>query len=233
MLIAFTKIQILALNNVNLTINKGEKIAIVGKSGAGKSTILRNLLGIDKLTSGDILFDGISIKDINLRSLRKRCGSVFQYSSIIPGTIKENIVDNIENSNDEDVMDIIKKVALDELINDLPLGINTEINESSNSSGLSRGQIQRILLAKALYKKPDILLLDEATSALDNISQAKVFKTIYDMDITIIMVAHRLSTIKFCDKIIVIEKGEIIESGTYDELMNKKGEFYDLASKQE
>jgi len=220
------------LRGVSLNVRAGEKIAIVGESGCGKSTLLKILMDMEAPDSGAVYFDDKDITLLNQKSLRQRIGSVFQFSKLFPGTIFSNVTFGAtEEVSEEEVWDALDKACIGDYIRTLPLGINTEISES-NSCGFSGGQRQRILIARALIGKPGVLILDEATSALDNMTQKKVLEAVNDLSCTVIMVAHRLSTVENCDKIIMLENGVIAEEGTYSELMERGGKFAKLVEKQ-
>ena len=219
------------LNNISLHIHAGEKVAIVGESGCGKSTLLRMILGVLKPDSGSVTVDGMLLDTVNLRSMRRNIGSVTQASRIMPGTIYSNIAFGSRKVSLEDAKIAAEKAALSETIAHLPLGYETEISDS-NSGGFSGGQRQRVLLARCFASRPGLMILDEATSALDNITQSKVLESVYAEKCTVIMVAHRLSTVKNCDKIIVLSNGSISEEGTFEELMEAHGEFYELMRRQ-
>lgn len=220
------------LRGISLDIQKGEKLAIVGESGCGKSTLLKILLGLEKPDSGTVYFDGKAAPSLNQKSLRRCIGSVFQFSRLFPGTIADNIMFGNEAFADDDkIWKAAEAAAIADYIRTLPLMMNTEISES-NSSGFSGGQRQRILLARAFFNRPTVLILDEATSALDNVTQKTVLENIQKMDATVIMVAHRLSTVEDFDRIIMLEKGSIVEEGTYSDLMEKDGHFAQLVRKQ-
>jgi ABC-type bacteriocin/lantibiotic exporter with double-glycine peptidase domain len=224
--------QIGCLRGVSLHIKAGEKVAIVGESGCGKSTLLKIIMGMESPDSGIVYYDNKNIADLNLRSLRQKIGSVFQFSKLFPGTIYENLIfGTSEVISEERAWESLDKACMADYIRTLPLGLNTEISQSS-SSGFSGGQRQRILIARALVRHPRVLILDEATSALDNITQKQVLDNIMELNCTILMVAHRLSTVINFDRIIMLKNGEIAESGTYDELMEKKGLFAQLVEKQ-
>ena len=220
------------LRGVSLNVRAGEKIAIVGESGCGKSTLLKILMGMETPDSGAVYFDDKDITLLNQKSLRQRIGSVFQFSKLFPGTIFSNVTFGAtEEVSEEEVWSALDKACIGDYIRTLPLGINTEISES-NSCGFSGGQRQRILIARALIGKPGVLILDEAPSALDNMTQKKVLEAVNGLSCTVIMVAHRLSTVENCDKIIMLENGVIAEEGTYSELMERGGKFAKLVEKQ-
>ena len=224
--------QVPCLNSVSLNIRPGEKVALVGESGCGKSTLLKILMGMEKADSGIVYYDDKDISNLNMRSLRQKIGSVFQFSKLFPGTIYDNVTFGcFEEVNEEIVWDGLRKACIAEYVANLPLGLNTEISQS-NSSGFSGGQRQQLLLARALIRKPKVLILDEATSALDNITQKEVLESILKLNSTVVMVAHRISTVIHFDRIIMLKNGRIAESGTYDKLMAGKGLFAELVSKQ-
>ncbi|VEG89938.1 ATP-binding cassette domain-containing protein [Legionella spiritensis] len=210
----------------NLTIKPHSFVAIVGPSGAGKSTLLRLLLGLETITSGSIKFNGIDLQKIDGNYLRKHVGAVLQSSRILPGTIFENIAGRNMQMSREQAWDIIKKIGLEQVIHDLPMGIDTFINDGIQT--LSGGEMQRIILARAVSSSPHLLLLDEATSALDNKIQYEVQQFLQNLAVTRIVVAHRLSTIRHADIIHVIEKGRCVESGNYQELLRAKGIFFNM-----
>lgn len=219
------------LNNFSLKINKGEKVAIVGESGCGKSTLLKILMGFETVYSGNVYYDGKPIDSLNKCSLRKKIGSVFQFSRVMPGTIFSNIAFNTTKFSETDVWEATKKAHIFEYIKTLDMGLDTEITQS-NVGGFSGGQKQCILLSRAFIGNPSILFLDEATSALDNVTQQKVLDSIYKLKSTVVMVAHRLSTVKDFDRIIVIKNGNIVEQGTYEKLIKNNGYFSELVRRQ-
>ena len=188
------------------------------------------IIGFLKATSGCISLDGKPIDEINLSDYRKFISVVPQTSILFPGTIKENIVYGLKSYTQEELDRAIEMANINEFIKDLPNGLDTKIGEHGDK--LSGGQKQRISIARAIIRNPQIIILDEATSALDNISEYQVQKAISSLikDRTTFIVAHRLSTIRDADRIVVMDKGEIIETGTYNELMDKKGRFYELKS---
>lgn len=220
-----------AINDMSLRIRAGEKVALVGESGCGKSTLLKLILGAEKPVSGAVFLDGRDLSSLDIRSYRRHVGSVFQFSKLIPGTVRSNIGFTPRAVTEEEAWDAAEKACIADDLRALPLGLDTEISES-NSCGFSGGQRQRILIARAFATKPAIMVLDEATSALDNITQKKVLDAVYQEKCTVLMVAHRLSTVMGCDRILVMDGGRIVEEGTYDELMEKNGRFARLVRKQ-
>lgn len=218
------------LNGIDLEIKPGEYVGIVGESGCGKSTLLKLLLGFETPSQGSISYDNMDLKTLDKRALRKNLGVVLQNGRLIAGNIMENITITAPNATVKDVNEVIKKVGLEEDIKRMPMGIHTVLGE--NAGTISGGQQQRILIARAIIGEPSILIFDEATSALDNHTQAEVCKNLEKMNITRITVAHRLSTIRNCDRILVMNKGVIAEQGDYDSLMAKHGLFYELAARQ-
>lgn len=216
------------LDNFSLHIKKGETVAFVGGSGAGKTTILNLLIGFLKPTGGKILLDGADMEKIDLRSYREHISVVPQNTILFTGTIRENICYGMNKISDEALNQSIEAANLADVIGKMPDGVQTMINE--HGSNLSGGQRQRISIARALIRNPEIIILDEATSALDPISEGKIQKSLETLikGRTTLIVAHRLSTIKNADKIVVVSKGRAVETGTYEELMEKKGEFYKL-----
>ena len=220
------------LRGVSLDVRPKEKIAFVGESGCGKSTLMKIILGMEKADSGTVYFDGKSIDQLNQKSLRQRIGSVFQFSKLFPGTIFANVsFGSSHEVSEEDVWEALDQACIGDYVRGLPLQLNTEITES-NSCGFSGGQRQRLLIARALVGKPKVLIFDEATSALDNVTQKKVLDAVYALPTTVIMVAHRLSTVMECDRIYMLEDGLIAEEGTFDELMERDGKFAELVRKQ-
>lgn len=216
------------VKNFTLHVKPGECIAVVGGSGAGKSTLMNMIIGFLLPTSGDILIDGNSMRDINLDVYRHSISVVPQNSILFSGSIKENITYGMDNYSDEELAEVVKEADLEELIKSFPEGIDTNVGE--HGGRLSGGQKQRVTIARALIRNPKILILDEATSALDNISEYHVQKAISGLikGRTTFIVAHRLSTIRDADRIVVMDNGAPVEIGSYDELMAKKGEFYKL-----
>lgn len=216
------------IKDFSLNVNPGDCIAFVGSSGSGKSTIMNMIIGFLQPTSGEICIDGKPINMINLTTYRHFLSVVPQNSVLFKGSIKDNITYGIPHVSDEELARVVKLANIDEFLDTLPDGINTIVGEHGDK--LSGGQKQRISIARALIRDPRILILDEATSALDNISEYHVQKAISSLikGRTTFIVAHRLSTIRDADKIVVMDGGKIVETGTFDELMAKKGRFYEL-----
>ena len=219
-----------ALNNINLHIDAGEYVGIVGSSGCGKSTLLKLLLGFEKPQTGRVYYDNRDIDDLDKRELRKKMGVVLQNGGLITGSIYENITIAAPDTEMSRVEQVIRDVGLEEDIKRMPMGLHTVIAEGAGT--ISGGQAQRLMIARAIINRPGIIFLDEATSALDNVTQNQIVSTLESLDATKIVIAHRLSTVQNCDRIIVMDKGSIVEQGTYQELMDKKGLFYDLAVRQ-
>ena len=216
----------LLFDGLNLTINSGDYVALVGTSGCGKSTLMRLMLGLEHPLAGSIFYDQYDLDDINLRSLRQFCiGICMQDGQLIEGTIRDNIIFNDPQLTDEDAWEAARMAALDGDIRKFPLGMDTPI--SVDGKGVSGGQRQRILIARALVRKPKVLFLDEATSALDNISQHTVVENLAKMNCTRIVIAHRLSTIQHCNRIIVLKDGRVADDGNFKELQ-ARGYFSDF-----
>lgn len=218
------------INNINLHIRPGEYIGIVGPSGSGKSTLMKLLLGFEKPTEGQVLFSGRDLNTLNKRELRKRFGIVLQNGKLLPGSILENITITSPGKTLWEAQDAVEAVGLKADIEQMPMGLHTMVSEDAGT--ISGGQKQRILIARALINKPSILLMDEPTSALDNITQQLVADTMEALPVTRIVIAHRLSTVKNCDRIIVLKDGVICEEGSYEDLLQREGVFYQLASRQ-
>lgn len=215
--------------DVSLHIRAGEYVALVGPSGCGKSTLLRLILGFETPERGAIYFDGMNLETLNVSSVRRQAGVVLQDSRIIDGTILDNIIVG-HVSDEEEIKRAIQLAGLELLIQQLPMGINTLV--AAGGATLSGGERQRILLARSFLQNPILMIWDEATSFLDNATQELIIKNLEQSNATRIVVAHRLNTIKNADRIIVIDKGNIVNSGTFDELANSKGLFADLLAEQ-
>ena len=216
------------LNNINLQVNKGETIALVGNSGGGKSTLVNLLPRFYDVKSGAIKFDGIDIRDISLESLRHHISIVFQDNFLFTGTIRQNIMLGNPSATQEMLDNAIKSAHLEEVIDSLPEGLDTVLGERGTS--LSGGQRQRVAIARAMVRQSPIVILDEATSALDNKSEAVVQKALDALmqDKTVFVIAHRLSTIRNADKIAVINEGHLVELGNHEELLQKENGQYKM-----
>lgn len=220
----------LIIDNLSLKIRPGQYVAIVGKTGCGKSTLMRLLLGFEHPQKGAIYYDGKDLERIDLRSLRRRVGVVMQNGRLFHGDIYSNIVISAPWLSQDEAWEAAELAGIAEDIRKMPMGMNTVISEGSG--GISGGQRQRLMIARAVAPKPKILMFDEATSALDNMTQKKVSESLDALKCTRIIIAHRLSTIKQCDRIIVLDQGKIIEDGKYDELIAKNGFFAELVARQ-
>lgn len=217
------------LNSVSLEVNHGEHVALVGRSGSGKSTLVRLILGFEDVQSGFVGFNGISILRTNLKSLRRSMGVVLQDVDLISGTIGENVSAGLSLSDDE-IWSALEQAAMAEFVHRLPLKLNTPV--VSGGLNFSGGERQRIMIARALSRKPSFLIMDEATSALDNQSQSKVEESIAALRCTRLTIAHRLSTIKTADRIVMLSDGRVVEDGTFYELVDRKTHFFRLISTQ-
>ena len=220
------------LRGLDLHVREGETLAIVGESGSGKSTILNLVIGFNLAQEGQVLVDGLDIKEIDLHSYRKHIAIVPQNSVLFTGTIRENITYGIKNVTDELIARALEAARLTSFINTLPRGVDTMLEE--HGANLSGGQRQRLSIARAIIRDPDVIILDEATSALDSISEKEIQHAINNLtkNRTTFIVAHRLSTIRDADRIAVIKGGMCVEIGSYEELMAAQGEFYRMQTAQ-
>lgn len=223
----------LVLKDVNLEIKHGEKIAFVGESGSGKTTLAKLLVRLYDQEKGNIKLDSVDIREFSINQIRNSVSYISQNTFLFSGTIKENLLFGKSNANDNDLSRVCKMCELEEYINSLPLKYNTRIEE--NGKNLSGGQKQRLAIARALLKNPQILIMDEATSNLDVITEKSIENTInkFSNNMTTIIIAHRLSTVKDCDKIFAFRNGQIVEVGSHIDLFNKKGYYYQLWNGQD
>lgn len=218
------------VDDLSLKIRPGQYVAIVGATGCGKSTLMRIMLGFETPQKGAVYYDGMDLATLDLKSLRQKIGTVMQNGKLFQGDIYSNIVISAPQLGMEAAWDAAEKAGVKEDIEAMPMGMHTLISEGSG--GISGGQRQRLMIARAIAPKPRILMFDEATSALDNITQKIVSDSLDSLKCTRIVIAHRLSTIRQCDRIIVLDKGKIIEDGKYDELIAKNGYFASLVERQ-
>ena len=220
----------LILDDLSFDVSPGEYVAIVGNSGCGKTTLVKLLLGFAAPETGTIYYDGTDYEQLDKQSLRRCIGTVLQNGKLFAGDIFSNITITAPWLTADDAWAAAEKAGIAEEIRRMPMGMKTYISEGGG--GISGGQKQRLMIARAIAPNPGIVILDEATSALDNITQKTVTDSLNTLNATRLVIAHRLSTIRACDRIIALDKGRIIESGTYDELIEKNGFFADLVSRQ-
>lgn len=218
------------LDDVSLKIRPGQYVAIVGKTGCGKSTLMRIMLGFETPQKGAVYYDGRDLKRIDLKSLRRRIGAVMQNGKLFTGDIFSNITISAPWLTLDDAWQAVEIAGMADDIRAMPMGMHTLISEGQG--GISGGQRQRLLIARAVAPKPKILMFDEATSALDNLTQKQVSEALDRMKCTRVVIAHRLSTIRQCDRIIVLEHGKIVEDGSYEELIGQNGVFAELVARQ-
>lgn len=220
----------LILKNINLNIKEGEYVAIVGPSGSGKSTLFRMLLGFEQPEAGQVYYDEKDLATVNVREVRRQMGVVMQNAQLMSGDIFSNIVGANSRLTIKDAMRAVEMAGMAADVAEMPMGLHTVISEGAGS--ISGGQRQRLLIARAIVNEPKILYFDEATSALDNRTQRIVQESLDGLHSTRVVIAHRLSTIINCDRIIVMDKGEIVEEGTYEELLAAGGLFTQMAQRQ-
>ena len=218
------------LNDLSLKIRAGQYVAIVGRTGCGKSTLMRLLLGFETPQKGAIYYDGKDIRKLDMKSLRRKLGVVMQNGRLIAGSIYENVAIACPNLTLDEAWTACELAGIAEDIRQMPMGMHTMVAEGNG--GISGGQRQRLMIARAIAGRPRILMFDEATSALDNKTQKQVTEALDALKCTRIVIAHRLSTIRQCDRILVLDGGNIIEDGTYEELINAGGYFAELVERQ-
>lgn len=220
------------LDNVSLEVKPGEKIAVVGSNGAGKTTLIKLICGLLHPNCGQILLNGVSVSSISQEDYSKAISAVFQDSALLPVSIKQNIVMNDREIKEDKLTRVVTLVGLEDKIASLEMGIDTPLVKhiSENGTEFSGGEVQKLLLARAIYKDSPILILDEPTAAMDPIAEQNVYLKYNELakDKTAFFISHRLSSTRFCDKIILIDGGKIREVGTHDELMNKRGLYHDM-----
>jgi len=220
----------LVVDDMSLKIRPGQYVAIVGTTGCGKSTLMRLMLGFETPQKGAVYFDGKDISGVDLKSLRRNIGVVMQNGKLFSGDIFSNITISAPWLTMDEAWRAAELSGIADDIRRMPMGMHTIISEGSG--GVSGGQRQRLMIARAIAPKPKVLMFDEATSALDNLTQKTVSESLDGLKCTRIVIAHRLSTIKQCDRIIVLDKGKIIEDGTYNELIENGGFFAELVARQ-
>uniref|UniRef100_UPI0037CB9AE6 peptidase domain-containing ABC transporter n=1 Tax=Staphylococcus hyicus TaxID=1284 RepID=UPI0037CB9AE6 len=220
------------LNNINFSIQKGQKVALVGESGSGKSTIAKLLLNYYEPQYGEIHIDKHTLNNLNLTEWRSKLAYVSQQNFVFYGTVKDNLTigSKKQNFTEEELIEACKIAEAHSFISQLPQGYNTILE--TNGENLSGGQIQRISLARAILSKPEILILDEPTSSLDSSTEKKIQSNLYELDTTLLIISHRLSVVCDCDNIIVLKNGRVLEQGTHKELLNTKREYYKLWENQ-
>ena len=219
------------IDDLSMEIRAGEYVAIVGTSGCGKSTLMKLLLGFEKPISGTIFYDNKPLDDLDIASVRRKIGTVLQNGEIIQGTVFSNITITGNNLTMDDAWEAAEFAGIAEDIRRMPLQMNTRMPDGGR--GISGGQKQRILIARAIVSKPKVLFFDEATSALDNLTQKAVTESLGALECTRVVIAHRLSTIQNCDRIFCLDKGKVVETGSYDELMQNNGFFAELVKRQQ
>ena len=219
------------LEDLNIDIKSGEYVAIVGMTGCGKSTILRLLLGFEKPDYGEVYYDGKKLGTLDVTSLRRKIGVVLQDGDVFRGSIMANITVSAPELTEEEVWAVAETAGIADDIRKMPMKLNTPIPD--NGRGISGGQKQRLMIARAIAGKPSVLFFDEATSALDNVTQKAVSDAIGEMNCTRFVIAHRLSTVQNCDRILCLDGGHIVEEGNYEELMKKNGFFAELVKRQQ
>ncbi len=221
----------LVLTEFSLKIRAGQYVAIVGRTGCGKSTLVRLLLGFERPESGSIFYDGRDLQTVDLKSLRGHIGTVLQDSSLFTGSLYNNIAAAAPGLSMDGAWAAAELAGLADEIRAMPMGMHTMISEGTG--GVSGGQKQRLMIARAVAGKPKVLIFDEATSALDNVTQKRVSEALEGLRCTRVVIAHRLSTIRACDRVVLVEGGRIVEDGSYDELVDAGGRFADLVRRQQ
>lgn len=223
-----------ALTDISFEVNKGETIAFVGPSGSGKSTLVKLLVGLYSAPTGDITYNGINSKEIDKEELQQQLGFVTQDTQLFSGTIKENLLFVKPDATDEEIHEALRKASCENLIARSENGLDTVIGEGGMK--LSGGEKQRLSIARALLRRPRLMVFDEATSALDSITEEAISNTIREItdqkEHITVLIAHRLSTIMHADRIFVLEKGFIIETGKHSDLLNEKGLYYAMWRQQ-
>ena len=211
----------MVLKDINLKIGKNEKIAIVGPSGSGKSTLVKLIAGLYSPSNGQVLVNGKNMNELKQESIRSKISVVNQNPAIFNMSLKDNILMNKEGISDEQFLKAVDDAKVAEIIQSLPMGYMTQISEGGLN--LSGGQMQRIAIARAIVKKPELIIMDEPTSALDNISENYIMNRVKEYEFPCVVVSHRLNTIQHFDRVIVMHQGRIVEEGNHEKLMKKQG----------
>jgi ATP-binding cassette subfamily B protein len=223
-----------AIDDISFTVKTGESIAFVGPSGSGKTTLMKLLVGLYRPQEGNIFYNGIDENGIDFNDLRNQIGFVTQDTQLFSGTIKENLLFVNPMATDEELTEALHKASCQNLLQRAEKGLDTMIGEGGLK--LSGGEKQRLSIARALLRKPKLLIFDEATSALDSLTEEEISKTIRQVTTTqeqiTILIAHRLSTIMYADRIYVLEKGQVVETGTHNKLLDEKGLYYAMWRQQ-
>jgi ATP-binding cassette, subfamily B, bacterial len=222
-----------AVENIDFHIKKGETVAFVGPSGAGKTTLVKLLVGLYPPASGQVLYNGIDSKTIDLLDLRQQLGFVTQDAQLFSGTIRENLLFVKPEASDEELINVLHRASCETLLKRAEDGLNSTIGEGGIK--VSGGEKQRLSIARAILRNPNLLIFDEATSALDSITEEEInstIRSISDQNRITVLIAHRLSTIMHADKIFVLEQGKIIEQGKHDDLLVEKGLYYAMWRQQ-
>jgi ATP-binding cassette subfamily B protein len=223
-----------AIDDISFTVKTGESIAFVGPSGSGKTTLMKLLVGLYRPQEGNIYYNGIDENGIDFNDLRNQIGFVTQDTQLFSGTIKENLLFVNPMATDEELTEALHKASCQNLLQRAEKGLDTMIGEGGLK--LSGGEKQRLSIARALLRKPKLLIFDEATSALDSLTEEEISKTIRQVTTTqeqiTILIAHRLSTIMYADRIYVLEKGQVVETGTHNKLLDEKGLYYAMWRQQ-
>ncbi|EDM25199.1 ABC transporter, ATP-binding protein [Lentisphaera araneosa HTCC2155] len=229
---AYEGAELKALAQVNIRIKKGQMTALVGSSGSGKSTLADVVMGFHEIPQGDLLIGGVALQDLDLKSYREKIGYVPQQSVLFNTTIRENLLWSKESASEQELIQACQKANAWEFVKKLQQGLDTEVGD--RGVRLSGGQIQRLAIARAILRQPEILILDEATSSLDTESEKMIQQSITQIaqETTLIVIAHRLSTIKGADQVIVMKDGSVLEEGSFDELVSKQGEFSSMWNRQ-
>src|SRR5262245_8676517 len=223
-----------AVSDISFDVRRGQTVAFVGPSGAGKTTLVKLLVGLYPPASGRILYNGVSSVDVDLDALRERIGFVTQDTQLFSGTIRENLLFVNPSASDAECLDVLRQASCDSLLARADRGLDTVIGEGGVK--VSGGEKQRLSIARALLRRPHLLIFDEATSSLDSLTEEEISATIRDVtasqDVITILIAHRLSTIMHADRIFVLERGRVVETGSHDELLDQKGLYYAMWRQQ-